>query len=286
MRSASHLPGFGCCDLGVSLDMTPRSLVAVFLGGGHGAYNIPVGCPLVDLNGKMLVEVEVFRVCPPAATSPPPAKRARTAETDPPVQNTQQCVRSSHSRDGHHDQRKFGDDIAGAVMEERVALQQAQTELTNGRDSLEAAARALAAIYGPAVAAGEQDAVVELSVNGTRMTALRSTLQACPDSALAARFDESKWPTTEKDVDEHGRRIIDCKPSVFSNVLDVLRMRKRESWAGSSKTCGGAVRVVIDAADRDSVEAFINKYFLGSERFIMEMVHPSKPSTALTVPPA
>lgn len=81
------------------------------------------------------------------------------------------------------------------------------------------------------------------------MTTLRSTLQACPDSALATRFDEDKWPATDKDVDEHGRRLIDCSPSVFSKVLDVLRARKRAPRIASGGSDVGYVRVVVKAAD-------------------------------------
>lgn len=120
----------------------------------------------------------------------------------------------------------------------------------------------------------EEDFVIELSVRGTRMTTLRSTLQACPDSALAARFDEDKWPATEKDVDERGRRMIDCSPSVFSKVLDVLRMRKRASWAAGSEVCCGdcGARVAVRAGDRAAFEEFVGMYFPGRESFIMDMV--------------
>lgn len=123
----------------------------------------------------------------------------------------------------------FDVSIADSLMEERMALRQAHNELTEAKTKAEASANALSAVYGSDMAGGKVDDVVELSVRGTRMKTLRSTLQAYPHSALAARFDEDKWPATEKEVDERGRWVKDCTPSVFSKVLDVLRMRKRES---------------------------------------------------------
>ncbi|CAM9635236.1 unnamed protein product, partial [Laminaria digitata] len=75
-----------------------------------------------------------------------------------------------------------------------------------------AAVGAVETVYGPSVAAGEQDPVVELNVRGARMTTLRSTLQACPRSALATMFDEGRWPATDKDKDQDGGRLIDCDP--------------------------------------------------------------------------
>eukprot|EP00752_Nemacystus_decipiens_P009710 g8671.t1 len=168
--------------------------------------------------------------------------------------------------------RSFGVFVADSLMEERTALGQAHDELSEASANAAASSSALAAMYGPEVAAGVRDPVVELSVRGTRMTTLRSTLQACPDSALAVQFDEAKWPATEKDVDERGRRVMDCSPAVFGKVLDVLRMRKRASWASGFAHREGDVRVAVKAADRAAFEAFVDMYFPGCQGFIMNYV--------------
>ena len=164
--------------------------------------------------------------------------------------------------------RLFGASIAGALMEEGVALQDAQSELAFAGKRVRAAACALTAMYGPDVATGKHDPVVELNVRGTRMTTVLSTLQACPYSALAARFDGSKWPSDEKDVE-----VIDCSPSVFSKVLDVLRMTKRATWYRRNAQRKGTevqdIRVVITAGDRASFEEFVDVYFPGSDKALV-----------------
>ncbi|CAB1119519.1 unnamed protein product [Ectocarpus sp. CCAP 1310/34] len=161
--------------------------------------------------------------------------------------------------------------IAGALMEERIALYQAEAELEHAHSKAAVSGRALAAVYGPEVARGAIDTVVELSVRGTRMTTLRSTLRACRESALAALFNEDKWPATDKDVDEQGRRLINCSPAVFQKVLDVLRMRKRAAWAASDRE---SAHVRVDAADRPAFDSFVNMFFPGFENFITDMVVP------------
>lgn len=84
----------------------------------------------------------------------------------------------------------------------------------------------MAAVYGPDIASGRPDPVVELSVGGMRMTTLQSTLQVFPMSALGASFDESKWQSNGKSIG-----VIDCDPSTFCKVLDVLRMRECAKWS-------------------------------------------------------
>ncbi|CBJ28926.1 hypothetical protein Esi_0124_0034 [Ectocarpus siliculosus] len=159
-------------------------------------------------------------------------------------------------------------------MEAEMVLQEAGIELSPAKARTTACATALAAVYGPDVANGQEEDVVELSVRGTEMMTLRSTLRICPSSALAARFDEDKWPAAKKDVDSNGRRVIDCKPSVFSKVLDVLRMAKRVRWADDEKLEGmnETPRVTIKAGDRFAFEEFVDMYFKGCESFIMEHV--------------
>ena len=108
------------------------------------------------------------------------------------------------------------------------------------------------------------------------MTTLRSTLQACPRSALAAMFNEERWPATDKDKDEHGRRLIDCDPICFSKILDALRMRKRASWGrgvtpdkqeGDNGSCPGAIS--IKKNDLKAFRTAVQMYFPGCESFIM-----------------
>lgn len=150
-----------------------------------------------------------------------------------------------------------------------MALRDAEIELRRATARVSSAAKALEAVCGPDIAAGIEDPVVELSVRGFRMTTLRSTLQVCPDSALAARFDEAKWPANEKDVDKHGR-VIDCSPWVFSKVLDVLRMRKRSAWAGDKGV--PTARDAVKAVDREAFEGYVNTQFPGCESFVMDYI--------------
>ncbi|CAM9945297.1 unnamed protein product, partial [Pylaiella littoralis] len=163
-------------------------------------------------------------------------------------------------------------------VSQRMALREAQIELVQAGDKVTASANALAAVYGPNVAAGKEDPVVELSVRGSRVITLLSTLRACPESMLAIMFNEDRWPATDKDVDEHGRRLIDCSPSVFAKVLDVLRARKRAGWertasSSSDQKSDDLVRVIIKAGDRDAFEEFVEKHFPGDfQSFIMDCV--------------
>ncbi|CAN0296894.1 unnamed protein product, partial [Pylaiella littoralis] len=237
-----------------------------------------IEAPILMLNGRSVVEIETFTVCSTAATALPlPAKPAcstTTAIADPtPFRSTPLLEQHADDID------TFGKAIAGSLMEERMALREAHIELAAAGDKVAASADALAAVYGPDVAAGKDDPVVELSVRGRRMTTLLSTLQACPESFLATKFNEDRWPATDKDVDEHGCRLIDCSPSVFAKILDVLRMRKRAAWAGTALQpgCDELVRVIIKAGDRDSFEKFVEKNFPGDlQSFIMDCVESPK----------
>ncbi|CAM9619978.1 unnamed protein product [Ectocarpus fasciculatus] len=149
--------------------------------------------------------------------------------------------------------------------------------LARAQEMASAALEALTIVYGPDIASGKKDEVVELSVRGIRMTTLGSTLTVCPDSVFTTWLN-GNWKPTEKDLDKHGRRILDCKPTVFAKVLDVLRMKKRAGWAPSEDDAeaGGVaakpVPVAVQRADRAYLEEFVNKYFPGCERFIMDSV--------------
>ncbi|CAM9090794.1 unnamed protein product [Ectocarpus fasciculatus] len=260
---ASRGPHFGPTDLVTNMNVRPVALQAQ-----PYSYDVPSGSTFPNLNGQTVTEVEVFRVYSAAATTSPASKRARIEgpeDIDPAVST------SAASREANSDAGTFGHAIAGALMEERIALHQAETELEQAHSKAVASGDALAAVYGPEIARGAIDTVVELSVRGTRMTTLRSTLQVCRESALAALFNEDKWPATDKDVDGQGRRLINCSPAVFQKVLDVLRMRKRAAWAASDRELA---RVRVDAADRLSFDSFVNMYFPGFENFITDMVVP------------
>ena len=104
--------------------------------------------------------------------------------------------------EGEDGARNFGALIAGSLMEERIALRDSEIELRRAGATDSAAANAFEAVYGPDVAAGKEDPIVELSVRGTRVMTWRSTLQVCLDSTLATRYDETRWSACEKDVDE------------------------------------------------------------------------------------
>ncbi|CAM9735807.1 unnamed protein product, partial [Ectocarpus fasciculatus] len=233
----------------------------------NSTYNIPAGSHFLQLNGRLLVEIETFRVCPkPSTDTLPSAKQEHLAAEDIAVPTTP--VRTKD------DVLTFGHLVADSLMEAEVVLREASNELAAAKARTTACATALAAVYGPVVADGQEEDVVELSVRGTAMTTLRSTLRMCPDSALAARFDEEKWPAAKKDLDSNGRRVIDCKPSVFSKVLDVLRMAKRAAWADGEDLQGmnEAPRVTTKAGDRVAFEEFVDMYFKGCEIFVIDHV--------------
>ena len=244
-------------DLTSALDGSPGTLQTAC----H-TYSIPVGSAFLNLNGQTVSEIEVFWVYPTMTETPlPTAELVTLDESDSAVVMPMK---------GDDDVRNFGALVAGSLTEERMALHAAEIELRRARAKVSATTNALEAVYGPDIAAGKEDPVVELSARGTRMTTLRSTLRVCSDSALATRFDETKWPANEKDVDEHGRRVIDCRPSVFSKVLDVLRMRKRSAWTGGKGV--QMVRVAVKAGDREAFEEFVNMQFPGCESFVMDYV--------------
>ncbi|CAN0382721.1 unnamed protein product, partial [Laminaria digitata] len=195
-------PYFGGGDL-VTIFDEPSGNCTIQITHNQSNFQIGSSPPFLALNGKKVVDIEVYR-CSTAA--PPTTTAPSTTEPDADV------LTDAEARDI----RLFGESIASSFLEERVVLKHAVKEMEAAGARVSAAVVALETVYGPSVAAGEQDAVVELNVRGKRMTTLRSTLQACPRSALAAMFNEERWPATDKDKDEHGRRLIDCDPTCFS----------------------------------------------------------------------
>ena len=257
-------PYFGASDLVTKFDKTSGRCT---MHTTEHLFPFGIDSPFLALNGKTVVDVEVYRYskpAPPTTTASGVAKRGGDVLTDAEA----------------HDIRLFGESIANSLMEERVVLDYAAKEVEAAGERVSAAVGALETVYGPSVAAGEQDAVVELNVRGARMTTLRSTLQACPRSALAVMFDEERWPATDKDKDEHGRRLIDSDPACFSKILDVLRMRKRASRSRGAtpetqdEESGGVLPggVLIKEADVNVFCETVNVYFPGCESFIMDVV--------------
>lgn len=136
-------------------------------------------------------------------------------------------------------------------------------------------------MYGPDILSGKEDEVVELSVRGTRVTTLRSTLTFCPDSVFATWFN-GNWEPTEKGIDDQRRRTVDCSPTAFSKVLHVLGMRKREGWALQEKEGKGGgvvapIPVIVREADRTGHASMSSStsIFPGRESFITDLVVPS-----------
>lgn len=249
-------PRFGK-DLRVNFDERGGGTIQI----GEPGHECPDDPAFRGHNGNQVVDIEVFGACSVRRLG---KKRKLSGGT----------ANSSGTAD---DTRSFGEAIAGSLAEERLALQIAFKAMAGAEARVAAASEALRTVYGPDLEAHKKDFVVELNVRGTVMTTLRSTLQACPESALAARFDEEKWPVAKTDCDEQGRRLIDCRPSVFSKVLDALRMRKRESWSLSkarkeSGWRGEARVVVVQEDDRACLGEFVDMYFPGCTSFIMDLV--------------
>ncbi|CAM9717145.1 unnamed protein product [Pylaiella littoralis] len=245
---------------------------------GVGGYAYSVGMPYLRHDNRPIIEIETFRVCPTGATERRELAEPTCSTNSPTADKFQFPSPTASAAEHRKDIDTFGKLIASSFMEQRIALREAQIDLAEAGHEARATANALAAVYGPDVAAGKEDPVVELTVRGIRMTTLLSTLQACPESFLATKFNQERWPATDKDVDENGRQLIDCSPSVFAKVLDVLRMRKREAWAGIApkQGCDGLVRVKIKAEDRGAFEEFVEQHFPGNlQRFIMDCVEPT-----------
>lgn len=256
-------PTFGSSQDDLSAKLSPSYGYAEddgYLQTGNTSYDIPAGSAFLDLGDQTVSEIEVFELYPAPSTSNACA----------PLPNNPDAPAVVPIMHGDDDVYNFGALVAGSLTEERMALRDAEIELRRATARVSSAAKALEAVYGPDIAAGIKDPVVELSVRGFRMTTLRSTLQVCPDSALAARFDEARWPANEKDVDKHGRWVIDCSPWVFSKVLDVLRMRKRSAWAGDKGV--PTARVAVKAVDREAFEGYVNTQFPGCESFVTDYI--------------
>lgn len=130
----------------------------------------------------------MFSVC---HTRPPPP---RSEDVEASLKAGIEAPSAISAEEKNDDIHSFGAAIAYSLMEEQKAPYHAQDELARAASGAAASVEALANLYGPEVAAGKQDGVVELSVSGIRMTTMCSTLRACSEPALAARIHDSKWP--------------------------------------------------------------------------------------------
>ena len=250
-------PSFGTGDLTITFDGNNKATLTT----GNGSFKVPDESRFLEISGSKVEDIEVYRVHHDEEQSSPAASASDAA---------------GMSKVEVEYVRKFGASMASALMEEETALQKAYVALAKDQEKAAAALQALEVVYGPDVVSGKKDEVLELSVRGTRITTLRSTLTFFPNSILATWFN-SDWQPVEKELDDNGRRIVDCSPRVFSKVLDVLRVRKRAGWAtrqtqGQGERATTPVPVVVREGDRASLEDFVYKYFPGRESFIMDLV--------------
>ncbi|CAM9776797.1 unnamed protein product [Ectocarpus fasciculatus] len=293
-------PAFGLEDMCVTFTESEgqRGSSGCTLSTGGEFYDVDEDSPFVDLDGKQVAEIEVFRVdetarvedqdVAPVATTPPqssifPDKRQHFLHPDRSADEIEEAYAL-----------QFGSSLAELLMEEQMALAFAQTELEEAKKRAVATARALAIVYGPGVASAriEENAVVELSVRGMSVTTLRSTLEVCPGSAFSTWLGADRpvacGDEGEANVEGLGRtrgdrrRNVDCDPSCFSKILDVLRMRKRSAWVTDDqqgaliREAGGGhtIRIPIPESDRACFKSLVHTLFPECEDFVMDMVEP------------
>ncbi|CAF1197692.1 unnamed protein product [Rotaria sp. Silwood1] len=72
------------------------------------------------------------------------------------------------------------------------------------------------------------DDIIELNIGGQKMTTLRSTLTAVPNSKLALMFSKENMNKTLS-LDKQGAIFFDYNPIYFNYLLDQLRIIKRMS---------------------------------------------------------
>eukprot|EP00752_Nemacystus_decipiens_P009709 g8670.t1 len=261
---SKHGPWFGRDDLWMS-GKSSRAMQNEIVTSNRD-YRIPDDHPFLDLDGQDVVEMETYRVCYSKTTASRSPPRPGLIEI-PTFDAMTTFMEGGREADIH----SFGVNIADALLEEKTVLHQAHTELTEANVKAGGSLDALSAVCGPD-GWRKVDDIMELNVRGTRMTTFRSTLQVCPQSALAAQFDKDKWPPTEKDLDDDGWRLMDCSPSVFSKVLDVLRMRKQVNWTKAKEGSKRDVKVEVEASDWSAFKDYVDMQFPGCAGFVMDFV--------------
>ena len=70
------------------------------------------------------------------------------------------------------------------------------------------------------------DDIIELNIGGQKMTTLRSTLTAVPDSKLALMFRKNNTKNMLS-MDQQGSVFFDYNPIYFNYLIDQLRTIKR-----------------------------------------------------------
>lgn len=270
-------PSFGSFDLKVNL-----SDKRICCGGDNmNIYDVPMDSleEYRSLRSKYIIDVEVYKVDFAESIETPFIDEYQVYFSKMETSFPHQASASTKYIEGK--MAPLDASVTGCIQNELATLRSAQIELVQARTRLADAFQAVEDVYGSRVLAGEKDAVVELTIRGTVMTTLRSTLQACADSVLADMFNDERGPSNENTVDAQGRRILDCDLACFAKVLDVLRLRKRESWVqarrnGRGKMVGvfGAksAYVTVNPSKRRCFDALVKMYFPGRERFVMDYI--------------
>ena len=283
-------PAFGLDDMCVTFGKEGGS-ASCTLSTRREFYDVDENSPFLDLDGKSVTEIEVFRLDEDTGVEKQPAPVATTPSEGiaSSGRRTALCQPASGDEMEEKYARKFGASLAELLMEEQMALAYAQAELREANFRAAAAARAVAIVYGPKIARGEEDRVVELSVRGMSVTTLRSTLEACPKSLFSSWFSEEDSESELDDesgrgkgglVDEDGRYKVDCDPNYFSKIMDVMRMRKRASWAGGVERdlayglTRGTIRLPINENDRRPFKEAVRAFFPSCEEYIMGLIEP------------
>ena len=266
-KNGNRGPCFGSTDLRVNFNEGS----CCTLQTGRETYDVPEGSTFLQLSGEKVGDIEVFEVL-----SNPLAASDQPSTTTPWNKRVlfHQSTMNMRQMKTHYTQN-FGASIAGLLVEERMAISYARAELEEAQGRAAAAVRALKIVYGPDVASGKQDEVMELSVRGVSMTTLRSTLEVCPDSVFIAWFAD-RW-SGGSGKDEDGRYEVDCDPTSFSKILDVMRMRKRAGLAERDDVikdsgAGQTVRVQVLASRFEAFEVAVDMYFPNCAGFIMDLV--------------
>ncbi len=288
-------PAFGLDDMCVTFGKEGGS-ASCTLSTRREFYDVDESSPFLGLDGENVAEIEVFRVDEDAGETEEEEEQPAPVATTPSQGTAKPGRRKAHCPPGFGTEmeekyvRKFGASLAELLMEEQLALAYAQAELREANSRAAAAARAVAVVYGPDIARGEEDRVVELSVRGMSVTTLLSTLKACPESVFSSWFGEQGSESESDDesgcgkgglVDEDGCYKVDCDPNCFSKILDVMRMRKRDSWtAGAERDDEGygvtrwTVRIPVPEDDRRPFKEAVRAFFPGCEEYIMGLIEP------------
>jgi len=110
---------------------------------------------------------------------------------------------------------------------------------------------------------GETKDVVDMSASGERLSAKRSTLMRCADSALARKFDDAVWTQPARGASsdsEDDYEPIDFSAYCFGKMVDHLRL-----LALTSNDAESVSAPVIRADELNNFERLVKYYFPGRE---------------------